>query len=292
MFLCWAIPAHGQGELAEAQRIVRQGPASGPAAVALLEKHLQQNPKDETALRLLARIQMQTGQFEAAIATIDRAIGAAGGLHRRAPGMEFLRADCLFRLGRISEAMNQLEICRSYYEADPDRHWQFLDLWNTVARKERSHDSMEIPISVSVHVKNPVVRLGEPIPVDIAITNQLQSEIGFSTISLVPTETNGETLNISLVDVYRNNQPRGLFLARPTITESAEMQASPTGGRKWHRIAPGEVLRLSTDVRKWSIVDGWIAGKYTITLAVEGITADDRRCHLRVMSEPFTFELR
>ena len=43
--------------------------------------------------------------------------------------------------------------------------------------------------------------------------------VRFAVVRHAPTEWNGETANISLVDSYRDGHPRGLYLARPVVGE-------------------------------------------------------------------------
>lgn len=147
-------------------------------------------------------------------------------------------------------------------------------------------DDHVIPVTVKVNVEG-VFDEGESIPVSVVISNGLSDTIGFSSFSLTPNEWNGETINLSLVDITRNDGIQLLYLSRPSIKAPREIS-----GVAGHRIEPGKELTVKTHLDKWKIVDGWIVGKYVATMRVERLTVDGNRCLLSVHSEPFEFEIR
>jgi hypothetical protein len=142
-----------------------------------------------------------------------------------------------------------------------------------------------IPITITGKVKPTIVKSNETIPLEITIANDLPGPIVYSTFSLKPNDWNGETISVSLVDICRGDNPRTLFLQKPKVVQPR--QISGVGG---HRIKTGEKLLVTTDARKWVIADGWIPGKYKVTVKAN-LQVDDGRCHLTIMSEPFEFEI-
>lgn len=150
-----------------------------------------------------------------------------------------------------------------------------------------------IPVTVRGQVKPAVVEAGKPIPLTITIRNELPSSIRFATFRLTPTEWNGETVNISLVDIYREGNPLNLYLARPVVGEpkpvaGLTLKISGMGGRV---IKPTESLVVRTDARKWTLRDGWLPGRYKVTVRAEHLTVD-RYSRLWVTSDPFEFEIK
>lgn len=144
-----------------------------------------------------------------------------------------------------------------------------------------------IPVSVTAKVEPAIIQSGKPIPLSITVANDLSDVIGFSSYSLTPNKWNGETTSITLVDINRDGDKQSLFLHRPKVEVPIEITAVRS-----HRIESDENLTIETHANKWKIVDGWIPGKYTATVRVEGLTVDGNRCILSVHSEPFEFEVR
>ena len=141
-------------------------------------------------------------------------------------------------------------------------------------------------LSVIVRGEAPsVVKAGSPIPVKITITNGLDWPIYFDTYSLMLNDWNGETVNIGLVDIYRN-ESTNRFLARPKVTPPRKIS-----GLGAHRIEPGKSLTIRTDARKWKLRDGWLPGKYRVIVAVKNLRIDNYST-LRVVSESFEFEIQ
>ena len=143
-----------------------------------------------------------------------------------------------------------------------------------------------IPVMVTGKVDPAVVKWGEAIPIVVTIANDLPGPVNFTTFSLKPNDWNGETLNVTLVDITRDGQPGGLFLERPKVEPPTIIS-----GTSNHTIKPGEQLSVSSDVRKWPIKDGWKPGKYKATVRVENLAVDVGRCRLSVQSEQFEFEI-
>jgi len=144
-----------------------------------------------------------------------------------------------------------------------------------------------IPVRVTGRVTPSVIRAGQPIPLAIQIANGLPSSIYHETFSLEPNDWNGETVRIDVVDIYRNGVAFNLYQARPTLKEPP----LPVSGVGSHEIKPGGILEVKTDARKWQLRDGWIAGRYRVTVRVDHLNAD-AYCRLSVLSDPLEFEIK
>lgn len=141
-----------------------------------------------------------------------------------------------------------------------------------------------IPVTVRGHVPV-VVAAGETIPLTISIFNGLDWRIRHDTYSVKPTNWNGETINITLVDIYRDGSTNR-YLAAPQITPPRSIS-----GLGSHAIDPGKLLDIRTDARNWTLRDGWLPGRYKATVAVMNLRVDHYTT-MRVMSEPFEFEIK
>lgn len=148
-------------------------------------------------------------------------------------------------------------------------------------------DDRVIPVTVTGKVESAVVKQGEPIPLSVTISNGLKGSIGYSTYSLKPNDWNGETVSLTLVDIYRNGKPVALFLDRPKVERPIEI-----AGMSRRRIKPGGSLTIGTDAGKWKVIGGWVPGKYKVNVRVERMSVDGGRCILSVHSGPFEFEIR
>jgi hypothetical protein len=144
-----------------------------------------------------------------------------------------------------------------------------------------------IPVVVTGKVEPAVVQRGAPIPLAVTIANGFKGPVTYSAFSLRPNDWNGETARLTLVDVYRDGNPQGLFAGRPRVKVPARV-----AGVGAHPIGAGRRLTVRADARKWKIVGGWVPGKYKVTVRVENLAVDGDRCILSVQSEPFTFEVR
>jgi len=155
----------------------------------------------------------------------------------------------------------------------------------TMAAEAKENEERQVPVVVSAEVKGPV-RAGEAIPMVITVSNGLASAIYHSTFSVTPTEWNGETCNVSLVDIHRDDRKWNLYRARPKV----EVPKMIAGARRW-QIEPGKRLEIQTDAHKWTLRDGWLPGRYTVTVRVDRIRVD-KWCSLSVLSDPCEFEVR
>ena len=144
----------------------------------------------------------------------------------------------------------------------------------------------QIPIEITARVTKDVIRRGDSIPLEVTIHNGFTGPVDFKTFNLEPNEWNGETPSLSLYDIYRGKRAEGLFQGRPVVEPPIAIPAMPL-----HRIEPGASLTLETDVRKWSIADGWLPGKYRMALRVNNLQVDGHAA-LSIEGEPIEFEIR
>lgn len=158
-----------------------------------------------------------------------------------------------------------------------------------LAAEEKPTKSKLIPVAVSVsgNAEVTVFRQGDPILLDVTIANYLSGTIEYHSFGLQPNDWNGETVNMTLVDIYRDGSPKGLFATRPKL----DVDDKVTGVAR-HPILAAERLTSRIDARKWEIKGGWVPGKYSVNVRVEGITADQGRSRVSILSEPFEFEVR
>ena len=143
----------------------------------------------------------------------------------------------------------------------------------------------QIPVILHGYIK-PVVKQGEPIPMRVFVFNNLPSAIYHHTFSRKSNEWNGETLNITLLDIYRNDQPTNLYYKSPDVNAPVDIS-----GMSMLPIDPGEQILIETDARKWQLTDGWLPGRYKVTMRVDNLTVDPYAT-LSVTSDPIEFEIK
>ncbi len=161
----------------------------------------------------------------------------------------------------------------------------FLAVWPLAVSAGQQR---QIPITVVASLDSETLRSGTPLLLRITISNGLARVIRFSTFSLTPNSWNGETTDISLVDIYREPRSMGLFYARPKIGDDAPRFIA---GMSSYQIKPGQSLSALVDISKWQIVDGWKAGKYRITVRADNIDID-AYTKASVMSDPIEIEIK
>ena len=141
-------------------------------------------------------------------------------------------------------------------------------------------------IVVTGEVASEGVSSGEPLPLKITITNELETEIGHETFSTKPSPWNGETMNITLLDVYRDADPMSVSGERPTVDVPRMVS-----GMRYYRIPPGQSLVINTDASKWRARGGWIRGRYLAKVRVDNIHVDSY-ARASVLSDPFEFVIK
>lgn len=155
-----------------------------------------------------------------------------------------------------------------------------------MATETRGNEERQVPVIVTAEANLKNVKSAEAIPLTIKVSNGLSSSIYYSTFSLTQNEWNDETCSLSLVDIYRDDKPGNLCLARPKI--DVPMTISGMGRRE---VEPGATLVIQTDARKWEIRDGWLPGKYRVTVRVDNLTVD-KYSTLSILADPVEFEIR
>ena len=150
-----------------------------------------------------------------------------------------------------------------------------------------ANQQRQIPITVEAKPAYDALTSGKPLLLRITISNGLPEEIRFSTFSLMPNSWNGETTNVSLASIYRRPRSMSVFYARPMLGELPRFIA----GMASYPIKPHESLSVLIDMSKWQIVDGWKAGKYSISVRVDNIDVD-QYTKASVTSDPVDIEIR
>lgn len=137
-----------------------------------------------------------------------------------------------------------------------------------------------IPVTIRAQAELAVFKAGGTLPVSITLTNGLPTVIRFGTFATEPNEWNGEAMNISLVDVYRDGQQRNLYLARPKVTPPVNIS-----GMGSYPIPPGGTLRVTVDISKWTIQGAWMKGTYELVFRMDNINVGDK-VTMSVLSDP------
>jgi len=144
----------------------------------------------------------------------------------------------------------------------------------------------QIPITVAMQPRAGGYEQGKPILVTVNLTNGLPKSIGFPTYALKPNGWGGETVGLSLVDIYRNSVKNNLLLARPT--------AEPpylVSGMGCEVVGPDKTLTIVTDLSQWKLRDGWLPGNYEITVRVDHIVVDSYTT-VSTLSDPVRLTIR
>ncbi len=155
-----------------------------------------------------------------------------------------------------------------------------------MASRVQGKQERQIPVVVSVAVKPKILKNQEAIPLAITVSNGLSSPIFHSTFSMIPNDWNGETCNVSLVDIYRDDKMSNLYIARPKMDVP-----STVSGMGRREIKPGKKIEIQTDARKWKIKDGWLPGRYRVTVCVDNLRVG-KYYKLSVWTDPIEFEIR
>jgi len=114
-----------------------------------LEQVLELLPRDAPAQRDAARAASAAGQFEYAVAALERAHHFEH--HTRDPEVHYLRAEALYVLGRTEEARREHHICELEIGKDPTSRLEKLWLARIYARRgyvvlaDRLYESMQPP---------------------------------------------------------------------------------------------------------------------------------------------------
>lgn len=130
-------------------------------------------------------------------------------------------------------------------------------------------------------------RKNAPPLVTLTVVNGLEIPVTYLTMSLLPNSWNGEAFGAGPVDIYRDAEPRGLFVRGPGVAPPRQVQ-----GPSAHRIAPGDSLSVVLDLAKWTVVGGWRPGSYRVILEVRHLAAEDNRVQFSVLSDTLRFAVQ
>jgi len=103
---------------ARARELYDLGPAKAEEIIAELDLELRENPDSLRALGLKANTQIGTGQYEAAMATLDRYDEIARKATTISPNGILLRARCLYHMGNYESAKRKLEPYWAFFQDD------------------------------------------------------------------------------------------------------------------------------------------------------------------------------
>ncbi|OPZ74325.1 MAG: hypothetical protein BWY82_00754 [Verrucomicrobia bacterium ADurb.Bin474] len=143
-----------------------------------------------------------------------------------------------------------------------------------------SANDYAIPVSVHAQAEMALFKSGHPLPISLTVSNGLSATLRFTTFSTSPNDWNGETMNISLVEVYRDGKRRNLLLNKPELSAP-----STVSGPASHPIHSNATLTIMIDANKWTIDGGWAPGQYELVFRLEKMTIDGRS-ELSVVSDP------
>ena len=161
----------------------------------------------------------------------------------------------------------------------------FVAIAPVLASAQQEGEDRAIPVFVRGQAEPAVVEAGAPIELVITIANGLPRAIYHSGSWTEPVDWNGETISISVLDVYRDGEPGNLLISRPAVGLPSDVS-----GIGQVRIESGWSLSIRTDAGKWMLRDGWLPGSYVITVRVDNLVVDDH-CTLSVMSDPIEFTI-
>lgn len=147
-------------------------------------------------------------------------------------------------------------------------------------------DLRQVPVVVKTAPERPVFAAGGPMPISVNIGNGLPRAIGFECYGTKPTDWNAESVSITLMDIYRGDDPLGLYLAGPEVTPPHSLS-----GMSQVTINPGQTLRIDLDASKWTIRGGWSPGVYRVNVRVDRLHLDPYTTAI-ITSPQATFEIR
>lgn len=128
----------------------------------------------------------------------------------------------------------------------------------------------QLPIVLSAKPMKAAFVPGEPIAVEITVTNNLPGDVGVSGFAFEPNEWNGEASTACPEDIYRDGVTLNRLIGKPEVKPPRTI--SGMGGRN---VKPGQSRKIVLHLNKWTIVDGWKPGTYDVTLRVNRVVIDD-----------------
>ena len=118
-----------------ARELYSEGPSKAAEILAELELELAEHPDSLEALSLKATTQIGIGEFEAALKTLDRFDEINDKSDTMSPGGIFLRARCLYHMGKYEEARLRLEPFWAFFQDDPKSKARYDQLMAAIMAK-------------------------------------------------------------------------------------------------------------------------------------------------------------
>ena len=131
-------------------------------------------------------------------------------------------------------------------------------------------EARQITVIVSAKPVKDAFVAGEPIAVEVTVTNNTRGDVGVTGFAFEPNEWHGETSTACPEDVYRDGVVLNRLIGKPEVEPPRTI--SGMGGRN---IKPGASQKIVLHLDKWTIVDGWKRGTYDVTLRVNRVVVDD-----------------
>jgi len=128
----------------------------------------------------------------------------------------------------------------------------------------------QLPVVVSVKPLKHAFVAGEPIAVEVTVTNNLPGDVSVTGFAFEPNEWHGEASTACPEDVYRDGVMLNRLIGQPEV-KPPQTIAGPSG----RTIEPGASQKIVLHLDKWTIVDGWKAGTYDVTIRVSRVVIDD-----------------
>lgn len=131
-------------------------------------------------------------------------------------------------------------------------------------------EARQLPVVVSVKPLKDAFVVGEPIAVEVTVTNNLPGDVGVTGFGFEPNEWNAETSTVCPEDVYRDGVVLNRLIGKPEVKPPRHV-----AGQSGRGVMPGASLKIVLHLDKWTIVDGWKPGTYDVTIRVNRLVIDD-----------------
>jgi hypothetical protein len=128
-------PSASGPHFARARELYAIGPTKAAAVVAELDLELRDHPENVQAMLLKAMTQMGVGQFDPALATLDRLSAVASKTGTIHPNAVLLRARIEFYKGECATAKRTLEPYSAFFQGDAVSKAQYDSLMAAIADK-------------------------------------------------------------------------------------------------------------------------------------------------------------
>ena len=120
----------------EALELYGDGPAKAPQIIKLLNEHIEDNPKDDKAFKLLGITQFGIEDNEGALATFEKTIKLLDEDGRISAQILMYKARTLFALKRMFECRRLLEVYWAFWQDDEQLKRSYEWHWERVKEAE------------------------------------------------------------------------------------------------------------------------------------------------------------